>query len=91
MTKLEAATERILSAIGNRDFEELTQSLRDRERLLEAGAEITLRAWDLGENARLALTDLKKELMLQSSRLEQIVKIAAGDPPGSRSGREYFG
>ncbi len=50
--------------------------MRNRERLLETGAEVTLRAWELGENARLALADLKKELMLQSSRQEQILKIA---------------
>jgi hypothetical protein len=91
MTTLEAATERILSAIGKRDFEELTLALRERARLLEAGAEITVRAWDLGENARLALTDLKKELMLQSSRQEQILKIAGTAPSRSGSGREYFG
>lgn len=91
MTPLEAATEKILSAIGKRDFEQLKQALRNRERLLEAGAEVTLRAWELGENARLALADLKKELILQSSRLEQILKIAVTDPPRSRSCREYFG
>jgi hypothetical protein len=90
-TPLEAATENILSAIGKRDFEELKQTLRNRERLLETGTEVTLRAWELGENARLALADLKKELMLQSSRQEQILKIARTAPPRSGSGREYFG
>lgn len=89
MTTLEAATERILSAIGDRDFEQLNQALRNRERLLTTGAEITVRAWELGESARLALADLKKELMLQSSRQEQILKIVGTVPP--QSGRAYFG
>jgi hypothetical protein len=91
MTTLEAATEKILSAIGKRDFEEMTWAMRERSRLLETGAEVTLRAWELGENARLALADLKKELMLQSSRQAQILKIVRTASPQHRSGREYFG
>jgi hypothetical protein len=90
MTQLEAATERILAAIGKGDFEQLTEASRERARLLEAGAEVTLLAWQLGEEARLALADLRKTLILESSRLEQIVKIA-DPPPRSGSGREYFG
>jgi hypothetical protein len=90
MTQLEAATERILAAIGKGDFEQLTEASRERARLLEAGAEVTLLAWQLGEEARLALADLRKTLILESSRLEQIVKIA-DPPPRSVSRREYFG
>jgi hypothetical protein len=90
MTQLEAATERILAAIGKGDFEQLTEASRERARLLEAGAEVTLLAWQLGEEARLALADLRKTLILESSRLEQIVKIA-DPPPRSGSRREYFG
>jgi hypothetical protein len=91
MTTLEIVTERILSAIKKKDFTELTLALRERARLLEHGAEVTLRAWEMGEEARLALADLKKDMILESSRLEQILKIAATDPPRSTSGREYFG
>jgi hypothetical protein len=90
MTPLEAATEKILSAIRKSDFVELTEASRERGRLLEAGAEVSLRAWELGEEARLALADLKKTLVLESARLNQILKIA-GNPPGSASRREYFG
>jgi hypothetical protein len=90
MTTLEAATERILSAVGKRDFEELTEASRERRRLLEGGAEVTLRAWELGEQARVALAGLRKELILESSRLEQVLKIA-GIPQRSGSRREYFG
>jgi hypothetical protein len=90
-TPLEAATEKILSAIGKRDFEELTLALRERARLLETGAEVTLGAWELGDKARLALAALKKDLILESSRLDQILKIAGTVPPRSRNGREYFG
>jgi hypothetical protein len=90
MTQLEVATERILAAIGKSDFEELTEASRERGRLLEAGSEVTLLAWQLGEEARLALADLRKTLILESSRLEQIVKIA-DPPPRSGSRREYFG
>ena len=98
MTKLEAATQKLLSAIGKRDFEALTLALRDRERLLESGAEVTLLAWELGEKARQDLAALKQELaalkrdlLVESSRLEQILKIAVTPAPGSGSGREYFG
>jgi hypothetical protein len=91
MTQLEAATERILAAIGQSDFEQLTEASRQRARLLEAGAEVTLRAWELGEEARLALADLRKTLVLESSRLEQILQIAGTAPPQSRIRREYFG
>jgi hypothetical protein len=52
---------------------------------------VTLRAWELGEEARLALADLRKTLVLESSRLEQILKIAGTVPPQSGSRREYFG
>ena len=91
MTTLEAATEKVLSAIGNRDFEELTLALRERARMLENGAEATPGAWELGEKARLALVALKKDLILESSRLEQILKIAGTVPPRSARRREYFG
>jgi len=91
MTPLEAATEGLLSAIGSRDFDELRQALRIRERLLETGSEITVLAWELGENARLALTDLRKNLVLEASRQEQILKVAGTTPARSGSGRAYFG
>lgn len=91
MTILEAVTERILFAIEKRDFEELAQVSRERGRLLAAGSEVTLRAWELGEDARVALADLRKTLVLESSRLQQILKIAGVVPPPASSRRAYFG
>jgi hypothetical protein len=91
MTILEAVTERILFAIEKRDFEELAQVSRERGRLLAAGSEVTLRAWELGEDARVALADLRKTLVLESSRLQLILKIAGVVPPPGSSRRAYFG
>jgi hypothetical protein len=90
MTPLEATTEKILSAIGRKDFVELDQTVKDRAELLASGAEVTARAWELGDQACRALALLKQDLVLESVRLEQIRKIAAF-PEGSAAHREYFG
>ena len=90
MTPLEATTEKILSAIGRKDFVELDQTVKDRAELLASGAEVTARAWELGDQACRALASLKQNLVSESVRLEQIRKIAAF-PEGSAAHREYFG
>ena len=90
MTPLEATTERILSAIGKKDFVELDQTVKERAELLASGAEVTPRAWELGDQACQALVSLKQNLVLESVRVEQIHKIATF-PEGSAAHREYFG
>ncbi len=91
MTPLEAVTERILVAIGAKDFVELAQAVKERKTLLDSGAEVTLRAWELGDQAAKALLSLKQALSLESVRLDQIRKIAESFPERSSSLREYFG
>jgi hypothetical protein len=91
MTLLEAITEKILSAIGTKDFEDLRQMIQDRAALLASGAEVTVRAWELGDQASKALVSLKQSLALESVRLEQIRKMAEGFQFRSSGHREYFG
>jgi hypothetical protein len=91
MTPLEATTEKILSAIGKRDFVEMDHAVKERKAMLASGAEVTLRAWEQGEKATKALVCLKRQLVLESVRLEQIRKIAETFPERSSAHREYFG
>jgi hypothetical protein len=91
MTTLEAATEKILSAIRAADFRQIEEASRERARLLSGGAEVTLRGWELGEEARQALRSLKTRLVLEFSRLERIRQIAQSFPPERACRREYFG
>jgi hypothetical protein len=91
MTPLEAVTEKILAAISGKDFVELAQAIKERKTLLASGAEVTLRAWELGDQAAKALLSLKQSLALESLRLDQIRKIAETFPERSSSHREYFG
>ena len=91
MTPLEAVTERILSAIGTKDLAELAQAVKERKALLASGPEVTLRAWELGDQASKALVLLKQSLTLESMRLDQIRKLAETFPERSSARREYFG
>jgi hypothetical protein len=91
MTPLEAATERILSAIAARDFIQLEQAVSERKAQIASGSEVTLRAWELGEAACKALVSLKLNLALESARLEQIRKLGEMLPERVSSHREYFG
>jgi hypothetical protein len=98
MTSLEAVTESILSAIAKKDLEELDKEVKRRTRLLGSGAEVTPRAWELGEQACRALTSLRQELILESARLEQmrsrldqVLKIAMKVQQRSSARRAYFG
>lgn len=72
MTSLEAVTESILTAIAKKDFQEIDKEVKRRIRLLASGAEVTPRAWELGDQACRALAALRQELIAESSRLEQI-------------------
>ena len=78
MTDLEQVSERILDAARAQDILALAHALKDREKLLRAGAEITYRAWELGERACEELVALKQKLALEASRLEQVRSGVAG-------------
>jgi hypothetical protein len=91
MSALEAVSERILSAIDARDFAVLSQAVEERKSLLASGAEVTVRAWELGDQAAKALVSLKETLALELARLEQIRKLAESFPKRSAGHREYFG
>jgi hypothetical protein len=98
MTALEAVTESILSAIAKKDFEEIDKEVTRRTRLLGSGAEVTPRAWELGDQAFRALTSLRQELILESARLEQmrlrldqVLKIGTNAPDRPSARRAYFG
>jgi hypothetical protein len=91
MTTLEGTTKKILSAIESRDFEQLDRAVKERGALLASGAEVTPQAWELGSEACQALVSLKQNLIVESSRLEQVRKIGETLPADSPSHREYFG
>jgi hypothetical protein len=72
-TELEAAGERVCRAILSEDLDQVASALRERSRLLRAGAEPTVLAFTQGEEAARLLCAFKQKLAAESVRREQLL------------------
>jgi hypothetical protein len=79
MNALEEITRRALDAVENSDLESLSAILKERQALLGNITAESVAAYELGEAMRGALSDLKKQIVAEHGRLEQL-RRGFGEP-----------